>query len=133
MSCDMNTPYAGAEGRLPQMKEKLTILNEIVFGCFIRSNSMLSYKYRYKHVFSQLKFYICKQQLLISIHVRARSARFRFYVKCMLLVFTEFWVFHIVSSDVVCCFVFCFVLFASFCSSIWICVFQNYYNFSRLR
>ena len=28
MSCDMNNPCAGAEGMLPQMKEKLRILNE---------------------------------------------------------------------------------------------------------
>ena len=28
MSCDMNTTYAGAEGMLPKMKGKLTILNE---------------------------------------------------------------------------------------------------------
>ena len=28
MSCHMKTPYRGADGMLPQMKGKLTILNE---------------------------------------------------------------------------------------------------------
>ena len=36
MSCDMNTPYADAEGMLPQMKETMDLL--MIFQCVIMTS-----------------------------------------------------------------------------------------------